>query len=152
MGGTKELARRLPGGAECQCGECGVFFSSESAFEKHWTKDGHKSAREVGLVERMNARGPVWGWPGDARDWSRGITGAAGEGSGRAVEPRGEAGGGSYSPGVIAGIPGAPRGAGTDGPARGPGGGVLARCEACGRDWERPRRRGRPAKVCEECK
>jgi hypothetical protein len=39
-----------------------------------------------------------------------------------------------------------------EGPARGPNGGVLAVCEACGAEWERPARRGRPALKCEGCR
>lgn len=39
-----------------------------------------------------------------------------------------------------------------EGPQRGPGGGLLATCEECGRLWERPARRGRPAVRCEECR
>ncbi len=35
---------------------------------------------------------------------------------------------------------------------RGPNGGVLADCVACGREWERPLRAGRPASLCEECR
>lgn len=35
---------------------------------------------------------------------------------------------------------------------RGPNGGVLATCVACGRVWERERRRGRPSLVCGECR
>lgn len=35
--------------------------------------------------------------------------------------------------------------------ARGPGGGLYARCKECGRVWEREKRRGRPVKVCREC-
>lgn len=37
-------------------------------------------------------------------------------------------------------------------PARGPNGGVLAVCSACGQEWERERRPGRPAAVCGECR
>lgn len=56
---------RLPRGAECQCmaDGCGLFFSGESAFGKHWTKGGHVHPSSVGLVERQNVRGSVWGWP-----------------------------------------------------------------------------------------
>ncbi len=35
---------------------------------------------------------------------------------------------------------------------RGPSGGLIGKCEACGRLWERPARRGRPAYKCEECR
>lgn len=35
---------------------------------------------------------------------------------------------------------------------RGPNGGVIAECVACGRAWERPARRGRPSFKCGECK
>jgi len=56
---------RLPKGAECECRAdgCGLFFSSETAFTKHWTRGGHAHPREVGLVERHHRAGPVWGWP-----------------------------------------------------------------------------------------
>ncbi len=37
-------------------------------------------------------------------------------------------------------------------PSRGPNGGLLARCVKCGRVWERPARKGRPAVKCEECR
>lgn len=36
--------------------------------------------------------------------------------------------------------------------SRGAHGGVVARCQTCDRLWERPRRRGRPAVVCPECR
>jgi hypothetical protein len=36
--------------------------------------------------------------------------------------------------------------------ARGPGGGLVYRCGACGRLWERKVGRGRPASKCEECR
>lgn len=36
--------------------------------------------------------------------------------------------------------------------ARGPGGGVMAVCQACRRMWERPVARGRPSRKCEECR
>jgi hypothetical protein len=39
-----------------------------------------------------------------------------------------------------------------EGPTRGAGGGVLAVCERCGREWERERRRGRPAARCLSCR
>lgn len=35
---------------------------------------------------------------------------------------------------------------------RGPGGGLVGKCEGCGRLWERPARRGRPSYKCEECR
>lgn len=35
---------------------------------------------------------------------------------------------------------------------RGPGGGVVARCGGCGGLWERPKARGRPARMCEPCR
>ena len=35
---------------------------------------------------------------------------------------------------------------------RGPGGGVVAQCVACGVLWERPKQRGRPSLKCEECR
>lgn len=35
---------------------------------------------------------------------------------------------------------------------RGPNGGVLAVCEACGKVWEREKRRGRPSLLCGECR
>ncbi len=58
-------ATRLPAGAECQCMAegCGLIFTGETAFTKHWTKDGHVQPSAVGLVERQRANGPVWGWP-----------------------------------------------------------------------------------------
>lgn len=36
--------------------------------------------------------------------------------------------------------------------ARGPGGGIYAKCDGCGRVWERERKRGRPSARCGECK
>lgn len=36
--------------------------------------------------------------------------------------------------------------------ARGPAGGIYAKCGGCGRVWERERRRGRPSARCGECK
>lgn len=36
--------------------------------------------------------------------------------------------------------------------ARGPSGGIYAKCDGCGRVWERERKRGRPARMCGECK
>ena len=36
--------------------------------------------------------------------------------------------------------------------ARGPTGGLICRCQACGLLWERPKGRGRPAFKCEECR
>jgi hypothetical protein len=58
---------RLPRGRECECRVegCGLFFSSESAFQKHFTRRGHVHPSEVGLIERTNARGPVWGFAGE---------------------------------------------------------------------------------------
>ena len=35
---------------------------------------------------------------------------------------------------------------------RGPGGGVVARCEGCRELWERPRQRGRPSLNCPRCR
>ena len=35
---------------------------------------------------------------------------------------------------------------------RGPGGGVVASCLACGEAWERPKQRGRPALNCPRCR
>ena len=35
---------------------------------------------------------------------------------------------------------------------RGPGGGIVAQCVACGQMWERPKQRGRPSYVCRECR
>lgn len=43
---------------------CGLFFTSESAFNRHWTKNGHAHPSEVGLVERQRVAGPIWGRPG----------------------------------------------------------------------------------------
>ena len=59
--------QRLPRGAECQCMEetCGLFFTAESAFKKHWTKAGHVHPSKAGLVEKTRANGPVWGLPGE---------------------------------------------------------------------------------------
>lgn len=58
---------RLPKGAECQCmaDGCGLFFSGESAFRKHWKRGGHVHPAEAGLVERTRVAGPVWGMPGE---------------------------------------------------------------------------------------
>lgn len=69
-GGT---VQRLPRGSECQCmaAGCGLFFTGESAFNKHWTKTGHVHPSEVGLVEKMRAAGPIWGRPGT---WDRSAT------------------------------------------------------------------------------
>ena len=35
---------------------------------------------------------------------------------------------------------------------RGPGGGLMCKCQACGVLWERPRSKGRPAYRCEGCR
>lgn len=43
---------------------CGLFFTSESAFNRHWTKNGHRHPSEVGLVERQRVAGSVWARPG----------------------------------------------------------------------------------------
>lgn len=58
---------RLPRGSECQCmaDGCWLFFSGESAFNRHWTKNGHVHPSEAGLVERQRAAGPVWGRAGE---------------------------------------------------------------------------------------
>lgn len=58
---------RLPKGSECQCRAegCGLVFTSESAFERHWTKGGHVHPSEVGMEEKARANGPTWGMPGD---------------------------------------------------------------------------------------
>ncbi len=58
-------ATRLPKGSECQCRAegCGLFFTGETAFKKHWTRAGHVHPSEVGLVERQRVAGPVWGGP-----------------------------------------------------------------------------------------
>lgn len=147
------LDRRSPQGAECQCAAdgCGVFFSSESAFEKHWTKNGHVAPIAVGLVERASARGPVWGWPGmpaavlaakratDGTDRPTGINSSPVHGEAGRSEPEPVR---EYSP---------PAGRHYTA-GRGPGGGVLAMCVACGQEWERPVRAGRPAAKCEECR
>jgi len=44
---------------------CGLFFTGESAFKKHWTRAGHVHPREIGMVERTRKSGPVWGLPGE---------------------------------------------------------------------------------------
>ncbi len=36
--------------------------------------------------------------------------------------------------------------------SRGPSGGIIAKCGECGGVWERPKTRGRPARVCGECR
>ncbi len=36
--------------------------------------------------------------------------------------------------------------------ARGPGGGIVAKCQACERLWERPKQRGKPRAVCPGCR
>ena len=81
MSGEAEPApatARFPQGGECQCMAegCGLFFSSETAFEKHWTRRGRKTGpaehvhpSEVGMVERQRSRGPTWSLPGDGSDW-----------------------------------------------------------------------------------
>lgn len=149
------IAIRYPKGSECQCDACGVFFSCESAFNKHWTKDGHKHAREVGLVERMGARGSVWGWPAAEEGSWRNLSGlSAGQerpGTGARHSDSGGAGNGAPTPAQsLSGITGDPSSP-TVG-ARGPGGGLYAKCEACGQVWEREKRRGRPVTKCEECR
>ncbi len=78
---------RLPRGSECQCMAegCGLFFTSESASYRHWTKTGHRHPSEVGLVERQRVAGPIWGRPGQNPRIADGIaqeapeTDAAGE-------------------------------------------------------------------------
>lgn len=80
-------ATRLPRGSECQCMAegCGLFFTGETAFSKHWTKNGHAHPSEVGLVEKERVAGPIWGWPGQNPTIALGVaqeapeTGAAGE-------------------------------------------------------------------------
>lgn len=64
---------RLPKGSECQCmaEDCGLFFSGESAFRKHWTRAGHVHPFEVGMVERQHKGGPVWGLPGENPQFGR---------------------------------------------------------------------------------
>ena len=59
-----DVPLRLPKGAECECRAegCGLFFSGETAFAKHWTQRGHAHPSEVGLVQRQHTSGPVWGW------------------------------------------------------------------------------------------
>lgn len=50
---------------------CGLFFTGESAFKKHFTKVGHVHPSEVGMVEREHRGGPVWGLPGENPQFSR---------------------------------------------------------------------------------
>ena len=52
----------------------------------------------------------------------------------------------SASPGPADGLSGLAPG------ERGPGGGIVAQCVACGQMWERPKQRGRPSHVCRECR
>ena len=65
---------RLPRGSECQCmvDGSGLFFTGESAFKKHFTKEGHVEPSAVGLVEKLRARGPVWALPGDNPRFAKG--------------------------------------------------------------------------------
>ena len=146
-----EVITRSPKGAECQCAAdgCGLFFSSESAFERHWTKNGHASPESVGLVVRDGPRGPVWGWPGMSaevlaarREGSTAIDSRAVPGSERPSEPRPPSAASRGSGDLSAFNPG----------ERGPGGGVVAQCVACRGLWERPKQRGRPSLKCEGCR
>lgn len=148
-----EVTKRRPQGAECQCTAdgCGLFFSSESAFEKHWTKDGHKSPDAVGLVAREGPRGPVWGWPGMPADVLERRKGASAPDQARGIDSWPVSPVPALSePGAGLNKPGAAERAMVG--ARGPSGGIMAKCVACGRAWERERKRGRPADRCEECR
>jgi hypothetical protein len=60
---------RLPVGSECQCMAegCGLFFTGEAPFVKHWTKKGHVHPSEVGLVGHERSQGITWGSPGPGR-------------------------------------------------------------------------------------
>lgn len=58
---------RLPRGGEAQCGRCARFFGSDSAFDRHLTRDGcadpagvrnKKGELVLKLVERKG--GPTW--------------------------------------------------------------------------------------------
>lgn len=44
---------------------CGLFFTGETAFNRHWTKNGHVHPSEAGLVEKQRKAGPIWGKPGE---------------------------------------------------------------------------------------
>lgn len=60
---------RRPKGAECQCVVCGLFFTGESAFNKHLLRlrdgGGCKPPAETGLVRRDRKAGECWGLPGE---------------------------------------------------------------------------------------
>lgn len=77
-----DVVQRLPRGSECQCmaAGCGLFFTGETAFNRHWTKNGHVHPSEVGLVEKMRAAGPIWGRPGTWDGSTRSADGIAQEG------------------------------------------------------------------------
>lgn len=65
--GISTAPGRLPTGSECQCVRCGLFFTGESAFERHWTKRGHVHPDDVGLVKKQRKGGTTWGRPGEYR-------------------------------------------------------------------------------------
>lgn len=67
------MTPRLPRGAEAQCGRCARFFGSDSAFDRHLTRDGcadpadvrtKKGEAVLRLVERH--RGPTWVGAGES--------------------------------------------------------------------------------------
>lgn len=140
--------KRSPQGAECQCTSCGLFFSSESGFERHWTKNGHVKPTDIGLVARESPRGPVWGWPGmpaEVLELRKGSDQSGGINSEGRKALEGES---APEPPAINPEPADRALVGT----RGPAGGLIAECVACGRLWERPRGRGRPSFKCGECR
>lgn len=69
------MAERFPKGNECQCVNCGEFFSGESAFAAHQVGTTGpvvcRSGLEAGLRRVERAGGAVWGWPG-SDDWTPG--------------------------------------------------------------------------------
>lgn len=71
------MAERFPKGNECQCVNCGEFFSGESAFAAHQVGTTGpvvcRSGLEAGLRRVERAGGAVWGWPG-SDDWTPGET------------------------------------------------------------------------------
>ena len=62
-----------PGSSRCQCGRCGLAFSSVSAFDKHQrlTKDGSLVCRNPPTLGMVNRDG-FWGMPGpENAPWRR---------------------------------------------------------------------------------
>lgn len=97
-----------------------------------------EDAREVGGVVDARIGSGVGG---DARESAGGADQPL---SGSGINAEGE--GGASEPGASVGPSPVLQG------GRGPNGGVLAVCQACGQEWEREKRRGRPALVCPSCR